>query len=240
MRKVLALSICALVFVAGAYAQINVLAWEPFPEPCATLRAPAIPGAQVVVANESKGIRRTLGIPPMQACFSARRWCRARATASRSTRRDSPATRSRHSDAGRPRRKFQGCACRSAGSTIQVSVEAAAPIVDSTKTDVSQVVGANQIQESADQRPPRRLFRAAVSRRRARRHLRPDFLPRHRRRQLLPDRRQRHHRSSTTTRTPAAPASRRRFRRTPCRNSRWFPTTTRPSSATPPAAWSTP
>ena len=47
--------------------------------------------------------------------------------------------------------------------------------------------------------------------------------------QLLPHRRQRHHQSVSTTRTPAAPASAARSRRTPCRNSRCFPTTSPPS-----------
>ena len=46
--------------------------------------------------------------------------------------------------------------------------------------------------------------------------------------------------SSSTTRTPAARASRRRSRRTRCRNSRWFPRTTRPNTAAPWAASSTP
>src|ERR1035437_1479399 len=59
MRKVLALSICALVFVAGAYAQGGGGL-------CAASRAVPVapgggsPGATVVVANDGKGIKRTM------------------------------------------------------------------------------------------------------------------------------------------------------------------------------------
>src|ERR1035438_7114915 len=55
MRKVLALSICALVFVAGAYA--------PGTAGPGTVRddtGAVIPGATVVVANDDKGIKRTM------------------------------------------------------------------------------------------------------------------------------------------------------------------------------------
>src|ERR1035437_1808994 len=59
MRKVLALSICALVFVAGAYAQ----ATAGLGSVSGTVRdatGAVIPGATVVVANDGKGIKRTM------------------------------------------------------------------------------------------------------------------------------------------------------------------------------------
>src|ERR1039457_7523079 len=59
MRKVLALSICALVFAAGAYAQ----ATAGLGSVSGTVRdatGAVIPGATVVVANDDKGIRRTM------------------------------------------------------------------------------------------------------------------------------------------------------------------------------------
>src|SRR5674476_1387675 len=59
MRKVLALTICALVFVAGAYAQ----ATAGLGAVSGTVRdasGAVIPGATVVVANDGKGIRRTM------------------------------------------------------------------------------------------------------------------------------------------------------------------------------------
>ena len=59
MRKVLALSICALVFVAGAYAQVTA----GLGAVSGTVRdatGAVIPGATVVVANDGKGIRRTM------------------------------------------------------------------------------------------------------------------------------------------------------------------------------------
>ena len=52
-----------------------------------------------------------------------------------------------------------------AGAVTEVQVEAVAPIVDSTKTDVSQVIGTRADSGPADQRPPRRLVRSAVARR---------------------------------------------------------------------------
>jgi hypothetical protein len=59
MRKVLALSICALAFVAGAYAQ----ATAGLGSISGTVRdatGAVIPGATVVVANDAKGIKRTM------------------------------------------------------------------------------------------------------------------------------------------------------------------------------------
>ncbi len=59
MRKVLALSICALAFVAGAYAQ----ATAGLGSVSGTVRdatGAVIPGATVVVANDEKGIKRTM------------------------------------------------------------------------------------------------------------------------------------------------------------------------------------
>jgi hypothetical protein len=59
MRKVLAITICALVFVAGAYAQ----AAAGLGSVSGTVRdasGAVIPGATVVVANDGKGIKRTM------------------------------------------------------------------------------------------------------------------------------------------------------------------------------------
>ncbi|MEO8592159.1 MAG: carboxypeptidase regulatory-like domain-containing protein [Candidatus Solibacter sp.] len=59
MKQVLALSLCALTFVAGAYAQ----ATAGLGSVSGTVRdasGAAVPGATVVVANEDKGIKRTM------------------------------------------------------------------------------------------------------------------------------------------------------------------------------------
>jgi len=59
MRKALALPICALAFVAGAYAQ----ATAGLGSVSGTVRdasGAVIPNATVVVANEGKGIKRTM------------------------------------------------------------------------------------------------------------------------------------------------------------------------------------
>src|ERR1019366_136624 len=59
MRKVLALSICALVFVAGAYAQAAAGLGSVF-GPGRGAPGAGIPRATVVVANDGKGIKRTM------------------------------------------------------------------------------------------------------------------------------------------------------------------------------------
>ena len=59
MRKVLAITVCALVFVSGAYAQ----ATAGLGAVSGTVRdasGAVIPGATVVVANDGKGIKRTM------------------------------------------------------------------------------------------------------------------------------------------------------------------------------------
>ena len=59
MRKVLALSLCALIFVAGAYAQ----ATAGLGSVSGTVHdssGASVPGATVVITNESKGIKRTM------------------------------------------------------------------------------------------------------------------------------------------------------------------------------------
>src|SRR3954469_9283440 len=59
MRKALGISLCALAFVAGAYAQ----ATAGLGSVSGTVRdasGAVVPGATVVVANESKGIKRTM------------------------------------------------------------------------------------------------------------------------------------------------------------------------------------
>src|SRR5215467_5185662 len=59
MRKVLALCVCALACVAGAYAQ----ATAGLGSVSGTVRdasGASIPGATVVVANDAKGIKRTM------------------------------------------------------------------------------------------------------------------------------------------------------------------------------------
>src|ERR1035441_1076917 len=59
MRKVLALSICALVFVAGAYAQ-GTAGLGSVSGTVRDASGAVIPNATVVVANDSKGIKRTM------------------------------------------------------------------------------------------------------------------------------------------------------------------------------------
>src|SRR5206468_6679586 len=59
MRKVLALGLCALAFAAGAFAQ----ATAGLGSVSGTVRdasGASVPGATVIISNESKGIKRTM------------------------------------------------------------------------------------------------------------------------------------------------------------------------------------
>src|SRR6266702_996011 len=106
----------------------------------------AIPGAQVVVANESKGIKRTLSTTEA-GVFTAPSLV------------PSPGYSVTANKPGFAQYELKDIqvlvgqnigleiALAVAGSTVQVQVEATPPIVDNTKTDVSQVINSQQILE---------------------------------------------------------------------------------------------
>ena len=104
----------------------------------------AIPGAEVVVANESKGIRRTLTTTDA-GLFAAP----SLVPASGYTVGVSKAGFTQHQTKGIQVLVGQAVnldiALTVGGISTQIEVTADAPIVDSTKTDVSQVIGSDQI-----------------------------------------------------------------------------------------------
>src|SRR3954452_9014834 len=59
MKKVLALSLCALASVAGAYAQATA-GLGSVSGSVRDASGASVPGATVVVSNDSKGIKRTM------------------------------------------------------------------------------------------------------------------------------------------------------------------------------------
>ena len=143
MRKVLALSICALVFVAGAYAQ----ATAGLGSVSGTVRdasGAVIPGATVVVANEGKGIKRTMNTTDA-GVFAAPAWRRRPATASRLPSRASPPTKSRILRFWSARTWISRSVLQIGSATTKVDVTAEAPLVEDTKSGVTATVGSDQI-----------------------------------------------------------------------------------------------
>ena len=143
MKRSFAVGLSTLLFCAGAFAQVAGMGGISGIVRDAS--GAAVPDAQVVVSNESKGIKRVIHTT-MPACSPRRRWCPRRGT------------RQRH-EAGLRNLRGQRIQLQVgqnvdlkvlltvAGASTQVQVEATAPIVDSTKTDVSQVIDSNQIQD---------------------------------------------------------------------------------------------
>ena len=133
------------------------------------------------------------------------------------------------------------CRPQPAGVTETVSVTTDAPLVDTTRTDVSQVIGAGLHPEPPHQRPPVGQLRAAQPGRHQRRQLRPGELPRHLR--PLQQQHGRRRRQQPGLLLGGARAARARCTRSAprrSRSSRSASATCRRSSGARPAARSTP
>ncbi len=105
----------------------------------------AIPNAQVVVANESKGIRRTLTTTDA-GVFTAPSLVPAAGYSVTVNSQGFNPYEAKDVQVLVGQNINLEVELGVAGTTTQIQVEAAPPIVDSTKTDVSQVVGSIQIQ----------------------------------------------------------------------------------------------
>lgn len=144
MRKVLALSLLALVYSASAYAQ-SVAGLGAVSGTVRDASGAGVPGAQVIVVNESKGIRRTLSSSEA-GLFTAPSLVPAEGYTVTVNKAGFAQFEIKALQVLVGQDVSLDVVLQVAGSTTQVSVEATAPIVDSTKTDVSQVVDTNQIQ----------------------------------------------------------------------------------------------
>jgi outer membrane receptor protein involved in Fe transport len=145
MRKVLALSLCALVFATGAYAQVTA----GLGAVSGTVRdasGAVIPGATVVVLNEGKGIRRTVNSTDA-GVFAAPALVPSSGYSITVTKQGFDPFEVKEFEIQVGQDVNFKVSLQVGASTTQVSVEASAPFVDSSKTDVSQVVDATQIQE---------------------------------------------------------------------------------------------
>jgi hypothetical protein len=143
MRKVISLMICALVFVAGAYAQ----AAAGMGSVSGTVRdasGAVIPGATVVVANDSKGIKRTMtstdaGVFAAAALVPASGYSITVSKAGFSTYeiKDFEVAVGQNVD-------FR-VGLQVGSATTKVDVTAEAPMVENTRSGVTATVGDKQI-----------------------------------------------------------------------------------------------
>src|SRR5712691_6009910 len=106
----------------------------------------AVPGAQVVVANESKGIKRTLSTTEA-GVFTAPSLVPAPGYSVTANKPGFAQYEIKDIQVQVGQNLGLEVALVVAGSTVQVQVESSAPIVDNSKTDVSQVIGSQQILE---------------------------------------------------------------------------------------------
>jgi Carboxypeptidase regulatory-like domain/TonB dependent receptor len=145
MRKVLALSICALVFVVGAYAQ----ATAGLGSVSGTVRdasGAVVSGATVVVANDDKGIRRTMSSTDA-GVFAAPALVPSSGYKVTVTKQGFSPYEANDLTVSVGGTLNLNVALAVGVITQQVDVAAAAPAVDDVKTETSQVVGNEMINE---------------------------------------------------------------------------------------------
>src|SRR5213593_2095911 len=104
----------------------------------------AVPGAQVVVANESKGIRRTLSTTEA-GVFTAPSLVPSPGYRVIATKQGFTQYELKEIQVLVGQNIGLEVVLAVAGAATQIQVDATPPIVDNTKTDVSQVIGSQQI-----------------------------------------------------------------------------------------------
>ena len=143
MRKVLALSICALVFVAGAYAQ----ATAGLGAVSGTVRdasGAVIPGATVVVANDGKGIKRTMNSTEA-GVFAAPALVPSSGYSITVTKQGFATYEVKDFEILVGQNVDFKVGLQVGSSTTKVDVTAEAPMVEDTKSGVTATVGKDQI-----------------------------------------------------------------------------------------------
>src|SRR3954454_1075142 len=144
MRKLIAIGVFALAYCGGAFAQVAGMGAIS-----GTVRdasGAVIPDAQVVVSNESKGIKRTIRTTEA-GVFAAPSLVPAAGYVVNVTKQGFSNYEVRDVQVQVGQNIDLAVLLSVAGAATQVQVEATAPIVDSTKTDVSQVIDTRQIQD---------------------------------------------------------------------------------------------
>ncbi|MEO8370425.1 MAG: TonB-dependent receptor, partial [Candidatus Solibacter sp.] len=143
MRKALALPICALAFVAGAYAQ----ATAGLGSVSGTVRdasGAVIPGATVVVANEGKGIKRTMNSTDA-GVFAAPAMTPSSGYSISVTKQGFSTYEVKDFEIMVGQNVDFKVGLQVGSATTKVDVTAEAPMVEDTKTGVTSTVGKDQI-----------------------------------------------------------------------------------------------
>jgi hypothetical protein len=143
MRKVLALSLCALTFVAGAYAQ----ATAGLGSVSGTVHdssGASVPGATVVITNDSKGIRRTMTTTDA-GVFAAPALIPASGYGIAVTKQGFTSYEIKSFEILVGQNVDFRVQLTVGTATTQVDVTAEAPLVESTKHGVTATVGGEQI-----------------------------------------------------------------------------------------------
>jgi hypothetical protein len=144
MKKLIAISVFALAYCGGAFAQVAGMGAIS-----GTVRdasGAVVPDAQVIVSNESKGIKRTINTTEA-GVFAAPSLVPAPGYSLMVTKQGFSNYEIKDLQVQVGQNIDLAVLLTVAGSATQVQVDATAPIVDSAKTDVSQVIGTKQIQD---------------------------------------------------------------------------------------------
>src|ERR1051325_5439135 len=143
-KNLFVIGVFALVYCSGAFAQVAGMGAIS-----GTVRdasGAVVPDAQVVVSNESKGIRRALRTTEA-GVFAAPSLIPASGYVVSVTKQGFVNYDVKDIQVQVGQNVDLSVILSVAGAATQVQVEATAPIVDSTKTDVSQVIDTTQIQD---------------------------------------------------------------------------------------------
>jgi outer membrane receptor for ferrienterochelin and colicin len=144
MKKVIAIGVFVLAYCGGAFAQVAGMGAIS-----GTVRdasGAVVPDAQVVVSNESKGIKRTIRTTEA-GVFAAPSLIPAEGYVVQVSKQGFNNYEVKDIQVQVGQNVDLAVLLSVAGAATQVQVEATAPIVDSTKTDVSQVIDTRQIQD---------------------------------------------------------------------------------------------
>ncbi len=145
MRKLLATTLCALAFVAGAYAQ----AAAGLAAVSGTVRdasGAVVPAATVVVSNDSKGIKRTMTTTD-SGVFAAPALTPASGYSIAVSKQGFANFEVKSFELSVGQNLDFRVALQVAGATTKVDVTTEAPMVEDTKTGVSSTVNSTQIVE---------------------------------------------------------------------------------------------
>src|SRR4051794_22462292 len=144
MKRSIAVSVLALANCVGAFAQVAGMG--AISGAVRDASGAVVPDAQVVVANDAKGIHRTIRTTDA-GVFAATALVPAAGYAVTVTKQGFNIYEVKDVQVQVGQNVDLSVLLTIAGAVTEVSVDAVAPIVDSTKTDVSQVIDSTQIQD---------------------------------------------------------------------------------------------